>query len=318
MSNEILLFQAFGNLGQANQTPLKAVKVVLLDACEELLKFVWKNDLFGYYLTETLMICLLFAQSDETPEFVLINKERDPQNDDPSQQYPEDPLILHTPTGRIINYVEDEEHGIRLFWQPPLKDGEEVDPANAEFLPLGFDEFYGREVSEKKESFWKRLVIAAETACKPAFERFDKWIEEKKKEGEMKMKLIEKELDHVEAEICLEEAIEDMDAELKMREKEEQRKVEMSMQEEEEETSELAKDEEKTSAEVEETEEAEEGEDEEGEEEEDSGPSSFGTVIDNRDASKNGQEGTKPGDLPFAASSLGFYSSSLISAVSSQ
>lgn len=274
-----------------------------------------ENDLSGKYLSETLMLCLLFAYSDETPEFILINKEPDPDNDDPSQQYPEDPLILHTPTGRIINYVEDEEHGIRLFWQPPLKDGEEVDPAKAEFLPLGFDEFYGREVSEKKESFWKRLVVAAETACKPAFERFDKWVEGKKKDGEIKTKLIEKELDLIEAEICLEEAIEDMDEELKMREKEERRMVEMGLQEEKEDTSELAKDEEKVSAEEEVTEEAEE---EEEEEEEDSPPSSFGAVTNNQDTPKNGQKRSKPGDLPFATSSLGFYSSSFISAVSSQ
>ncbi|XP_031401384.1 protein TIC 100 [Punica granatum] len=254
---------------------------------------------------------------DETPEFVLLNKEPDPDNDDPSQQYPEDPVILHTPTGRIINYVEDEEHGIRLFWQPPLKDGEEMDPAKAEFLPLGIDEFYGREVSEKKESFWKRLVLAAENACKPAFERFDKWIEEKKKEGEMKMKLIEKELDLVEAELCLEEAIEDMDEELKEREKEEQRKAEMGLQEEEDETSELTKDEGKASLEVEEAEEAEEGEEDEEEEEDDSALSSFGTVGNNQEKPKNGQKRSKPEDSPFAASSLGFASSSLISAVSS-
>ncbi|KAK4791996.1 hypothetical protein SAY86_022431 [Trapa natans] len=252
---------------------------------------------------------------DQNPEFILINKEPDPENDDPSQRYPEDPLILHTPTGRIINYVEDEEHGIRLFWQPPLKDGEEVDPSKAEFLPLGFDDFYGREVIEKRESFWKRFVVAAENACRPAFERFDKWIEEKKKDGEMKMKLIEKELDLIEAEICLEEAIEEMDEDLKTREKEEQMMVEMGLQEEREETFELAKDEKKGPADVEAAEEAEEEEvEEEEEEEEDSAPSSFGNVTD---ISKNGQKRNKPGDLPFATSSLGLYPSGFISAVPS-
>ena len=38
-----------------------------------------------------------------------------------------------------------------MFWQPPLKEGEDVDPEKVKFLPLGFDEFYGREVTDKKE-----------------------------------------------------------------------------------------------------------------------------------------------------------------------
>ncbi|KAL0390022.1 UNVERIFIED_CONTAM: hypothetical protein Scaly_0359300 [Sesamum calycinum] len=77
---------------------------------------------------------------DEKPEFVLLNKEPEPDPEDPSKLvYNEDPLILHTPTGRIINYVDDEEHGIRLFWQPPVKEGD-VDPDKAEFLPLEEEE----------------------------------------------------------------------------------------------------------------------------------------------------------------------------------
>ncbi|PPS02921.1 hypothetical protein GOBAR_AA17740 [Gossypium barbadense] len=153
---------------------------------------------------------------DETPEFVLINKEPEPDPEDPSKLiYTEDPLILHTPTGRLINYIEDEEHGVRLFWQPPLKEGEEIDPKKAKFLPLGFDEFYGREVIQKRDNIWKRLITAIENALKPGFDKLEKWTEEKKKASELKMKLIEKELDLIEAELCLEEAIEDMDEEMK-------------------------------------------------------------------------------------------------------
>ena len=83
------------------------------------------------------LTCGIFTCLDKKPEFVLINKEPEPDPEDPSQLiYTEDPVILHAPSGRIINYVEDEEHGIRLFWQPPLKDGEEVNPKKAKFLPL--------------------------------------------------------------------------------------------------------------------------------------------------------------------------------------
>ncbi|PPD88430.1 hypothetical protein GOBAR_DD14640 [Gossypium barbadense] len=141
---------------------------------------------------------------DETPEFVLINKEPEPDPEDPSKLiYTEDPLILHTPTGRLINYIEDEEHGVRLFWQPPVKEGEEIDPKKAKFLPLGFDEFYGREVIQKRDNIWKRLITAIENALKPGFDKLEKWTEEKKKAGELKMKLIEKELDLIEAELLV-------------------------------------------------------------------------------------------------------------------
>ncbi|KAL6516737.1 hypothetical protein OROGR_020042 [Orobanche gracilis] len=119
---------------------------------------------------------------DEKTEFVLINKEPEPDPDNPSELiYTEDPLILHTPTGRIINYVDDDEQGIRLFWQPTLKDGEDVDPNKARFLPLGFDEFYGLEETVQKENAWMRLVTSLENAWNSIFDRLEKWAEEKKK-----------------------------------------------------------------------------------------------------------------------------------------
>ncbi|XVF05238.1 hypothetical protein REPUB_Repub05bG0154900 [Reevesia pubescens] len=252
----------------------------------------------------------------ETPEFALINKEPEPDPEDPSKLiYTEDPLILHTPTGRLINYIEDEEHGLRLFWQPPLKEGEEVDPKKAQFLPLGFDEFYGREVIVKKDNIWKRFIMAMENALKPGFDKLEKWTEEKKKAGDMKMKLIEKELDLIEAELCLEEAIEDIDEELKMKEKEEEKKVEMGLQEEED-TSEVANQEEKAFTKKEVDEDVDEEEDEE-EEEDDFSPSSFGSVASDQAPIKNDQKGKKPRESPFSSSSLSFASCSIVSAVPS-
>ncbi|MFQ6657759.1 hypothetical protein Gotur_027301, partial [Gossypium turneri] len=223
-------------------------------------------------------------------------------------------LILHTPTGRLINYIEDEEHGVRLFWQPPVKEGEEIDPKKAKFLPLGFDEFYGREVIQKRDNIWKRLITAIENALKPGFDKLEKWTEEKKKAGELKMKLIEKELDLIEAELCLEEAIEDMDEELKKKEKEEEKKMEMGLLEDED-ASVVANLEDKAipKDDVDKVvDEEEDGEEEEEEEDDDDDvtPSSFGSVAGN-------QKEKKPGEPPFSSSSLLFASCSLVSAVPS-
>ena len=204
-----------------------------------------------------------------------------------------------------------------------MKDGEDVDPEKAPFLPLGFDEFYGREVSTQDENIWKRLITAVENACNPVLEKLEKWSEEKKKESEMKRKLMEAELEFIEAELCLEEAIEDMDDELKKKEKEEEKKMERGFQEEED-TFTLSNQDENVSAEkVDEEREGEgegegDGEEEDGEEEdEEDAPSSFGTVIQEQDKTKNDQKGNKPGKSPFSTSSLSFASCSLISMVSS-
>nr|GMD16019.1 protein TIC 100 [Ipomoea batatas] len=169
--------------------------------------------------------------NDEEPEFILINREPEPDPEDPSKLiYTEDPLIMHTPTGKIIDYVDDEEHGIRLFWAPDVKDGEEDENIDdVEFLPLGFDEFYGREtyVEEEQEHFLKRFIVSVENACKPIFTKLEKWVEEQKKASEMKMALLKKELELAEAEFALNEAIEDLDEALKLVQQEEERKAEM-------------------------------------------------------------------------------------------
>ncbi|KAK7324886.1 hypothetical protein VNO77_28792 [Canavalia gladiata] len=276
-------------------------------------------------------------ENHKTPEFVLINKEPEPDPEDPSKLiYTEDPLILHTPTGNIINYVEDKEHGIRLFWQPPLDEGEDVDPEKVEFLPLGYDEFFGRDTKEKK-TIWMRIILAIENACKPWFDKLDKWTEKQRKIGEIKKKEIEEELELIEAEICLEEATEDMEELLRKREKEEEKKVKMGLQDEDDDMTSVTKQDEKAPAELKkeapaevkgevpaemkekvpaEVEEEEE-EDEEGDEEDDdnTAQSSFGSV--DQGQTTDGQKG-KPGKSPFSSSSLAFASGSLISAVPSK
>ncbi|KAJ1686104.1 hypothetical protein LUZ63_017494 [Rhynchospora breviuscula] len=172
-------------------------------------------------------------------EFVLINKEPEPDPEDPSKLvYTEDPLIVHTPSGRLINFVEDEEYGVRLFWQPerppPETYGETeqdtIDVSKARFLPFGYNEFFGiKEETDKEE---EGLIEWVGNALKSWSERLEKWGEEKKKTKEMNLQLLEKEMDFVEAKICLEEAVKDMETELEKKQREEERKVEKYDQEE--------------------------------------------------------------------------------------
>ncbi|XP_074312435.1 protein TIC 100 [Silene latifolia] len=249
-------------------------------------------------------------ERDTSPEFVLLNKEPEPDPNDPSKLiYSEDPVILHTPTGRIINYVDDEEHGIRLFWQPPLKEGEDVDPSKVEFLPLGFDEFYGREVVAPKEGFLKRLVCSIENTLKPWFDKLEKWTEEQKKASKIRRELLEQELELIEAELTLEEILEDMEEALKQEEKDAEKKADIDLEEDDV----IVEQEEKVPPpkEREDVEEDEEGEGEE-EDEDDLAPSSFGTVIDTGSSKDKKNE---PGKSPF--STLSIASSGLLSMVPS-
>lgn len=249
--------------------------------------------------------------SEEDHEFVVVTSEPEPDPEDPSHLvYPEDPYILHKPTGRLIGFVDDEEHGIRLYWKPP--EGEKKDPDKIEFLPLGFDEFYGREVRLETKSFLERLITSIENKLKPLFEKLEKWTEEKMEECEMKIDLLKAEIEFREAELSLKEVIEDTDEELKRMQKEEEKKVAMGLQEEEDillpkQVEEV----EKTKVKDEEDEEEDEAVDEE-----DIIDSSFGSV-EEQDLRRKDQKGKGTGKSPFAASSLSFAASSIVSMVSS-
>ncbi|KAK4255203.1 hypothetical protein QN277_008228 [Acacia crassicarpa] len=252
----------------------------------------------------------------ETPEFILINKEPEPDPEDPSKLvHTEDPLILHTPTGHIINYVEDEENGIRLFWQPPLNRDEDVDPEKAHFLPLGYDEFFGREKKDGSDNILMRVVLAVENALKPLFNNMEKWTEEQKKKSEIKKKALEKELELVEAELSMEEAVAELDELLRRREEEEDKKAEMGLPEEEG-TAETNQDGEvrRAGGEVkEEKEEDGDGDEGEDEDEDDVAQSSFGSI--EQDRSRDSQKGSQPGKSPFSTSSFFFASSNIVSGV---
>ncbi|EYU36976.1 hypothetical protein ABFS82_04G205300 [Erythranthe guttata] len=245
---------------------------------------------------------------EEEPEFVLISKEPEPDPENPSNLiYTEDPLILHTPTGRLINYIDDEEHGVRLFWQPPVKEGEEIDPDKAEFLPLGFDEFYGREVVEERDSFWVRFITSVENKCKPMLAGIEKWTEEKKKASETKLEVLKKEMDLVDAELALKDAIEDLDEELKKMQEEEESKMEGGVEEEAVSTVGPTKEVEQITGEAEQEEEEEE-EEEDDDDGDGAAPSSFGS-IEGRNSVNSETKGGKFGKSTFAATSLSFGSS---------
>ncbi|XP_071705831.1 protein TIC 100 [Rutidosis leptorrhynchoides] len=264
-------------------------------------------------------------ENEESPEFILLNKEPEPDPEDPEKKvYTEDPVILHTPTGRIINYVDDEEHGIRLFWQPPLKDGEDVDPSKVEFLPLGDEELSKRD----DRNFLERTLTSVQNRCKIMLENLEKRVEEKKKESETKLKLIETEIEIVEAENELKEIIKEMDDELKRLEKEEEKKMEMELEDEIEDVYEPVD----KGAEISRVEikvddvkddgndgDDEEDEDDDEEDEDESIPPSFGSVVKDRDTKINDTNGKKNGkSSPFAVSSLQFTSLGFASVVPSR
>lgn len=226
--------------------------------------------------------------------------------------------------------MEDEEHGIRLFWQPPVKEGEDVDPDKIEFLPLGFDEFNGEDAVVNA----KRNELESEKLAK---------LQERKKASEAKLEQLKKELEVVDAEFSLKESIEDLDAVYERLQKEEENRVDQDdMEEEEEDEQEQEQKEEQKEDQEEEQKEqetednsiseptnqlkeipveaeeedvdAEEEDDEE--EDDDSAPSSFGTIED-QNPSSNDRKGSSFGNSTFAATSLSFAGSNLVSLVSS-
>ncbi|CAL9166504.1 unnamed protein product [Musa hybrid cultivar] len=252
-----------------------------------------------------------WSRDDEDPEFVLVNKEPEPDPEDPSKLvYTEDPLILHTRTGRLINYVEDEKYGVRLFWQPDLEEEEEdVDPDKAQFLPLGFDDFFGRSAPVVKEGKVRGLITFLQNAVKSLFDRLERWAVEKKKSGEMNLKLIENELEFIEAEISLEEAIEDLELELKRKQEEEEEKQAVAEMDQDDSSASAVQDE--AVADETETEDEDEDDDEEA-------PTSFGTVNQGKADDDTNPKESKPGKSPFSSLSLSLSSPGLFSLVPAQ
>lgn len=127
----------------------------------------------------------------------------------------EDELLLHVPTGRLINWAKDSKGRVRLFWQPVRSDGK-VKPEDVKFLPLGFDEFMGK-TKEAPESEQEKLERLLEEEKRSIKEKFQKQIEEKNKELEEERKNIELEMKYIENQEKMEDAVEEMEYQFELK-----------------------------------------------------------------------------------------------------
>lgn len=109
-----------------------------------------------------------WSQEDEfvllgnTPSVML---DLNPENVERAREELQGEVILHVPTGRIINWAHDDEGQLRFFYQPITEDGE-VKPEAAIPLPLGFDDHLkdvtdiSAKAGSKKKNFFQRVKEA--------------------------------------------------------------------------------------------------------------------------------------------------------------
>eukprot|EP00250_Pteridium_aquilinum_P015613 c22673_g4_i2 orf=824-3472(-) len=107
----------------------------------------------------------MWSQDDEyvllgnTPSAML---ELNPENLERASDELQGEVLLHVPTGRIINWTTDAEGQLRFFYQPITENGEVIPEAIVP-IPLGFDEYMKEEedvnekASSKKKSFFQRV-----------------------------------------------------------------------------------------------------------------------------------------------------------------
>eukprot|EP01018_Ginkgo_biloba_P018254 Gb_21241 [translate_table: standard] len=168
---------------------------------------MWLNSFYKSPLRIPMPAELEYWWSKD-PEFMRIGSTEDP----------EDELLLHVPSGKLINWAEDKEGRVRLFWQPLRLDGE-VNPEEAVFLPLGFDEFMGKTKAEhtEKETEEERLKRVWAEEDQRRKEKWRQEDEERRKRWEEERKQVELELKYIEAEEKLEDILEDIEYELKIK-----------------------------------------------------------------------------------------------------
>jgi hypothetical protein len=128
---------------------------------------------------------------------VLSNRDSNPMKQNPENLDPEveGDILLHTPSGRLINWAEDHEGNLRFFIQPFEEDGE-VRPENVIPLPLGFDEFMGivdeegnvLDESRRGLPLEERKKLEEEDKKKAKKAAFQARIEEMKKSSAEKIK----------------------------------------------------------------------------------------------------------------------------------
>ncbi|BBN01371.1 hypothetical protein MPTK1_2g06920 [Marchantia polymorpha subsp. ruderalis] len=122
-------------------------------------------------------------QWQKDDEFVVLsNRDSDPMMQDPANLDPEveGDILLHVPTGQLINWAEDKDGNLRFFVQPVTEDGV-IRPELAVPLPLGFDEFMGEVDSEGNKIDESRRNLTIEER-----QKLEK--EDKKKEKDRRLK----------------------------------------------------------------------------------------------------------------------------------
>ncbi|KAL2644497.1 hypothetical protein R1flu_012084 [Riccia fluitans] len=170
-------------------------------------------------------------------EFVVLsNRDSDPMYQDPANLHPdmEGEILLHVPTGQLINWAEDKDGHLRFFIQPITEDGE-IRPELAVPLPLGFDEFMGevdsegRKIDESRRNLTieERLKLEKEDKKKEKEKLFQEELEEivrkeneeiKRLEQELQVKDLENELDNLLLEERFIAETEDLDEEPELEE----------------------------------------------------------------------------------------------------
>lgn len=154
-----------------------------------------------------------FVVLGNTPTSTL---DLNPDNVGRSDENLQGEVLLHVPTGRIINWAHDSKGQLRFFFQPITKNGE-VKPEAIIPLPLGFDDYLEDATDQKVQAARKKRNI---------FQKFgEKWKKSAQKRAEeyhQKMEELENRWKR-----------EDQVMEERRRLKEEDRRVAVEMEEEE-------------------------------------------------------------------------------------
>ncbi|KAG0614858.1 hypothetical protein M758_6G209300 [Ceratodon purpureus] len=79
---------------------------------------------------------------EKDEEFVVLKGDED----DPNSEENGGEVLLHVPSGQLINWAEDDEGQMRFFVQPIVEDGS-VDPDLVIPLPIGTKQFFGEQAT---------------------------------------------------------------------------------------------------------------------------------------------------------------------------
>lgn len=118
---------------------------------------MWLNSFMRAPFVVPMPPELEYMWTEEEDEFVLLGNrpsamlELNPENVERASEDLQGNVLLHVPTGRIINWVTDAQGKLRFFFQPITENGEVIPEA---IIPLeqGFDEYMKDEKDETEDS----------------------------------------------------------------------------------------------------------------------------------------------------------------------